>query len=167
MYQKIRANADDIIEILFSYQNEYIPLDLTERKCYYYNRREEYNELIKCGKSKDSISAAALFIFLNRTCFNGLYRVNRKGLFNVPIGDYKKPLICDEDNLMAVSEALQNVEIVCEDYKKSKDFIDGNTFVYFDPPYRPLNETTNFTSYTDNMFDNKAQIEFMDAVHRI
>ncbi len=82
------------------------------------------------GNEADNIEKAALMIFLNKTCFNGLYRVNRKGLFNVPMGAYKNPLICDEKKLRAVSEKLQNVKIVCEDYKKSDDFIDENTFLY-------------------------------------
>ena len=107
-------------------------------------------------------------IFLNKTCFNGLYRVNKKGLFNVPIGSYKNPLICDEDNLRAVSEKLQNVIIVCGDYKKAEEFIDEKTFVYFDPPYRPLTDTASFTAYTENLFNDNEQIElanFVDAMH--
>ena len=103
-------------------------------------------------------------IFLNKTCFNGLFRVNRKGLFNVPMGAYKNPLICDEINLRLVSEKLKNVNIVCGDYKKSADFIDEHTFVYFDPPYRPLTETSNFTAYTENSFNDEEQIALADFV---
>ena len=77
---------------------------------------------------------AALMIFLNKTCYNGLYRVNRKGEYNVPMGAYKNPLICNESNLKQVSRKLQGVRIVCGDYKESDDFIDDKTFVYFDPP---------------------------------
>ena len=101
-------------------------------------------------------------IFLNRTCFNGLYRVNKKGLFNVPMGDYKNPKICDEENLINISEKLKNVDIIHGDYKKSYDFIDENTFVYFDPPYRPLNQTSSFTSYTEYTFGDKEQVEFSE-----
>lgn len=167
MYQKVKTDVDGVIEILQSYQSAYIPLDTEKRKKYYYARRDDYNELIRKGASKDSVLAAALFIFLNRTCFNGLYRVNRKGLFNVPMGSYKNPLICDEDNLRAVSSALQNVEIVCGDYRESRQFIDQDTFVYFDPPYRPLNKTSNFTSYTENSFDDVAQVELAEYVNEL
>ena len=107
-------------------------------------------------------------IFLNKTCFNRLYRVNKKGLFNVPMGSYKNPMICDEDNLRRVSCKLQNVTIVCGDYRKSRDFIDENTFVYFDPPYRPITDTASFTAYTENLFNDEEQIElarFVDEMH--
>ena len=106
-------------------------------------------------------------IFLNKTCFNCLYRVNRKGEYNVPMGAYKNPLICNEQNLKAVSDKLQNVKIVCGDYKESADFIDDKTFVYFDPPYRPLTATANFTSYTENLFDDKKQLELANFVQQI
>ena len=108
-------------------------------------------------------------IFLNKTCFNGLFRVNKKGFFNVPMGSYKNPLICDEKNLREVSDKLQNVEIVCGDYKKAANFIDENTFVYFDPPYRPLTETASFTAYTENLFNDDEQIElakFVESMHK-
>lgn len=111
---------------------------------------------------------AALFIFLNKTCFNGLYRVNSKGQFNVPIGSYKKPPICDADNLRLISNLLQNVRIMCRDYSKCEDFIDSNTFVYIDPPYRPLTVTASFTSYSENEFVDKQQIElagFVEAMN--
>ena len=110
---------------------------------------------------------AALMIFLNKTCFNGLYRVNGKGEFNVPMGAYKNPLICNEENLMAVSQKLQNVKIVCGDYKESASFIDDETFVYFDPPYRPLNKTSNFTSYTEQLFDDNKQLELAKFVQEL
>lgn len=107
--------------------------------------------------------------FLNKTCFNGLYRVNRKGQFNVPMGAYKNPLICDEKNLRAVANKLQNVTIVCGDYRKSADFIDEKTFVYLDPPYRPLTSTASFTAYSENEFNDDEQIElakFIDCMHK-
>lgn len=106
-------------------------------------------------------------IFLNKTCFNGLFRINRKGLFNVPMGAYKNPLICDESNLYAVSKRLQNVTIICGDYSESLDFIDSNTFVYLDPPYRPITETSNFTAYTEDLFNDYKQIELARFVDKI
>ena len=158
-YVIVRDDIDNLIDLLSKYQSEYVPLETEERKAYYLSKRERFNFLCSSGKQSDNTEKAALMIFLNKTCFNGLYRVNKKGLFNVPMGSYKNPLICDERNLRAVSEKLQNVTIVCGDYKDAADFIDDKTFVYFDPPYRPLTETSSFTSYTENCFDDAAQTE--------
>ena len=166
-YIIVRDHIGKLIHLLISYQEDYVPLDTDNRKKYYIAKRERFNDIKVNGNEADNIEKAALMIFLNKTCFNGLYRVNRKGLFNVPMGAYKNPLICDEKNLRAVSEKLQNVKIVCGDYKKSDDFIDENTFVYFDPPYRPLTETSNFTAYTENLFDDGKQIELANFVERI
>ena len=137
-------------------EEEYIPLDNENRKIYYYEKRQEYNNL-KINIEENNIEKASLFIFLNKTCFNGLYRVNKKGEFNLPMGVYKNPKICDEEN-------LKNVKIVYADYRKSKDFIDKKTFVYIDPPYRPLNPTFSFTSYTENDFSDKEQIELAEYI---
>lgn len=153
-YLIIRDSSTALIEQLYSLQNQYIPLDTDKRKIYYYEKRERFNDLKINVDENFNIEKAALFIFLNKTCFNGLYRVNRKGLFNVPMGAYKNPRICDSENLLNISRALQNVEIVHADFRESHSFIDNNTFVYFDPPYRPLNQTSNFTSYADYQ-DNK------------
>ena len=147
-YCIIRNNVADLIRMLSDMQDDFIPLDTEHRKAYYLDKRNRFNRLKVNGDKNINLEKAALMIFLNKTCFNGLYRVNKKGLFNVPIGAYKNPLICDENNLMAVSEKLQKVIIVCGDYKKSADFIDEKTFVYFDPPYRPITETASFTAYT-------------------
>lgn len=106
-------------------------------------------------------------IYLNKTCFNGLYRVNSKGLFNVPNGVYKNSAICNEDNLIAVSEVLQNIEIRTGNYKQTKNFIDSNTFVYIDPPYRPLTESSFFTAYSENKFGDKEQLELENFVNEI
>lgn len=168
-YCVVRDNIDDLIKILYTMQNEFIPLDTDSRKIYYNEKRERFNDLKVNGNEKINIEKAALMIFLNKTCFNGLFRVNKKGLFNVPMGSYKNPMICDEANLRAVSEKLKNVTIVCGDYRESADFIDEYTFVYFDPPYRPLTDTSSFTAYTENLFNDNEQIElakFVDEMHR-
>ena len=168
-YRIIRDSIDALIEILLHLQNDFVPLDTDERKKYYINKRERFNDLKVNGDENINIEKAALMIFLNKTCFNGLFRVNKKGLFNVPMGAYKNPLICDENNLRAVSEKLQKVTIVCGDYRKSAEFIDKNTFVYFDPPYRPITDTASFTAYTENLFDDGEQVElahFVDDMHR-
>lgn len=158
-YLSIRDNIDALIKMLSTMQGEFLPLSTDKRKAYYLTKRARFNDLKLNGSETDSVEKAALMIFLNKTCFNGLYRVNRKGLFNVPMGAYKNPLICDENNLRAVSEKLQNVTIVCGDYRQSADFIDKNTFSYFDPPYRPITDTASFTAYTENQFNDKEQIE--------
>lgn len=168
-YCIIRDNIDDLVVMLKEMQNEFAPADTHYRKEYYSAKREHFNDLKVNGDSSTNVEKAALMIFLNKTCFNGLYRVNKKGLFNVPMGAYKNPLICDEDNLRTASGLLQRVTIVCGDYRNSADFIDGNTFVYFDPPYRPITETASFTAYTENVFNDEEQIElakFVDDMHR-
>lgn len=158
-YITIKENKEDLIELLKMYQDQYLCLDNNGRKRYYLEKRNLFNSLKLSDKETLRTEKAALMIFLNKTCFNGLYRVNRKGLFNVPMGSYKRPLICDEKNLCAVSEKLQGVKIVCGDYHESASFIDEKTFVYFDPPYRPITNTSNFTSYTENLFNDEEQIE--------
>ena len=168
-YCIVRDDIDALIEMLYAMQSHFIPLDTDNRKAYYMEKRERFNDLKVNGKEDINIEKAALMIFLNKTCFNGLFRVNKKGLFNVPMGAYKNPMICDENNLRAVSEKLQSVTIVCADYRESADFIDENTFVYFDPPYRPITDTASFTAYTENLFNDEEQIElaqFVDDMHR-
>ena len=156
-YCVIRDDVDRIINMLTVLQNEFLPLSTEERKAYYFAKRDLFNELKASCDGKNNAQMAALMIFLNKTCFNGLFRVNKKGEFNVPMGAYKTPLICDAANLRIVSEKLKNVTIVCGDYRKSADFIDGNTFVYFDPPYRPLTDTASFTAYTETVFNDAEQ----------
>lgn len=164
-YIQVRDNCNELITLLNKMSSEFINEELDERKAIYLSNRARYNELLAGGNY--TIETAALLIFLNRTCFNGLYRVNKKGLFNVPMGSYKNPLICDKDNLRAVSRALKGVNIVCADYRDSASFIDDKTFVYLDPPYRPLNKTSSFTSYTENLFGDKEQIELATFVNGI
>ncbi|MCD7775360.1 MAG: DNA adenine methylase [Clostridiales bacterium] len=168
-YRIIRDDIDEIVAMLMVMQSEFVPMDTEHRKVYYMAKRERFNELKLNSNNKRNTEKAALMIFLNKTCFNGLYRVNKKGLFNVPMGSYKNPMICDEKNLRAVSEKLQNVKIVCGDYRESAGFIDKNTFVYFDPPYRPITDTASFTAYTENLFNDEEQIElakFVDDMHK-
>ena len=164
-YQQVQSNVDALISQLSKMQSEFWKADSELRKTLYTDNREKFNSLINCNDN--NLDKAALFIFLNKTCFNGLYRVNRKGLFNVPIGSYKKPPICDAENLRYISTLLQNVEIKCGDYKDCADFIDDKTFVYIDPPYRPLTATASFTSYNENEFGDQQQIElghFVDVI---
>ena len=165
-YIVIRDEVECLLEILGLYQLEYLKLSNEERKKYYLAKRSEFNRLKmqNLNHGDTNVKLASLMIFLNKTCFNGLYRVNKKGEFNVPVGTYKNPTICDRDNLINVSDRLQNVQIVCGDYKESRNFIDERTFVYFDPPYRPLTPTANFTSYSKELFDDEKQLELAKYV---
>lgn len=166
-YRIIKNRVDDLLVLLDSLQRKFIQLSTDDRKSFYMANRDKFNELkVGTGESSD-VEKAALMIFLNKTCFNGLFRVNKKGLFNVPVGSYKNPLICDEANLRAVSKKLENVTIVCGDYSKSESFIDSNTFVYFDPPYRPITDTANFTAYNENLFADNEQIELAEFVGKL
>ncbi len=157
MYIAVRDSVDDLISLLSKYQSVYLELDKDERKQYYYQKRDEFNGLIANGRSKNGVLSAALFIFLNRTCFNGLYRANKSGFFNVPKGNQEHPKICNKENLRAVSTALANIQIVCGDYSAAKSFINKETLVYLDPPYRPLKGRDSFISYTETEFDDSCQ----------
>lgn len=114
-------------------------------------------------KKLSNIKRASRFIYLNRTCFNGLYRVNSKGEFNVPFGNYKNPRIVDVDNLLNCSELLKRTEIKNADFSEILTKVKKGDFVYFDPPYVPLNETSSFTSYTKNGFDMDMQIKLKEV----
>ena len=164
-YTTIRDNVDELIELLREYEQEYLVSDEEARKAIYYAKRDRYNE-VKTFQY-NTVELSALFIFLNKTCFNGIYRVNSKGAFNVPQGSYKNPCICDRENLLAVSQKLSDVKIVWGDYTLSSNFIDENTFVYFDPPYRPLTTTANFTSYTKDGFNDESQIELARFIDKL
>ncbi len=159
VYKTIASNPRELISILEILQNEFHALEGNEdnKKLYYYQKRDTYNT-----RKAERCEQAALFIFLNRTCFNGLYRVNRRNLYNVPMGGYKKPTICDKENILAVSSALQKVEILCGDYEETLYHTNKNTLFYFDPPYKPLNETSNFNSYAKDEFNDAEQVRLKD-----
>lgn len=168
-YCQIKNQVEDLLQRLEYLQNVYWPLAKAERKKMYFAIRERFNYLKVNGNEQANLEKAALFIFLNKTCFNGLFRVNKKGLFNVPMGAYKKPLICDRENLLTINKLLQGIQIRCGDYKECAGFIDKNTFVYIDPPYRPLSITASFTAYSENVFDDHEQIalgKFVDEIHQ-
>ncbi len=163
-YKTVKTNVAELISILVKFEQEYHLLadKLEQKKEYYYEKRTLFNT-----RKSSRVVQTALFIFLNRTCFNGLYRVNRKNEYNVPIGSYKKPMISDKNNLLAVNKLLQNVKILNGDFEKTADFITGNTVFYFDPPYKPLSETSSFNSYAKDEFDDNEQIrlkEFCDKL---
>ena len=160
-YNVIKNNVEDLITNLKQMETEYLQLEQEERKNYFYNKREEYNNYT-LEENEHNIQRAAQFIYLNRTCFNGLYRVNKAGKFNVPMGSHKNPTICDEENLRNLSKLIQNVQFQYGDYRRSMEYVTENTFVYFDPPYRPLNVTSGFTSYTKEDFNDDNQRELAE-----
>lgn len=160
-YNVIKKHVEDLITNLKQMETEYLQLGQEERKNYFYNKRDEYNNYT-LEENEHNIQRAAQFIYLNRTCFNGLYRVNKAGKFNVPMGSHKNPTICDEENLRNLSKLIQNVQFQYGDYKRSMEYVTENTFVYFDPPYRPLNVTSGFTSYTKEDFNDDNQRELAE-----
>ncbi|MCR5850901.1 MAG: Dam family site-specific DNA-(adenine-N6)-methyltransferase [Bacteroidaceae bacterium] len=165
-YRTVRDTPEELITSLMEIQDAYNALQTEEgRRDFFFAVRDRYNE-----KNLDDIENTTKFIFLNRTCFNGLYRVNKKGLFNVPFGKYTNPQICDPKTIRKDSEILQHVEILTGDFEDSLAYAQGNTFFYFDPPYRPLSDTSSFNDYSKEAFNDDAQIrlkEFCDRVNEI
>ena len=162
-YKTVRDSLGLLIESLKDIEKTYLALQTEEkRKDFFMAARERYNE-----KGLDPIENTTKFFFLNRTCFNGLYRVNKKGLFNVPFGKYANPTICDPNTLRKDSELLQRVEILTGDFEDTFDYANGNTFFYFDPPYRPLSDTSSFNDYTKEAFNDDAQIRLKKYCDKI
>ena len=152
-YRVVRDMPSELVKSLQEIQKEYYSLKSEDlRKQFYLLMRSEFN-----SKPQESIRNTTLFFFLNRTCFNGLYRVNKSGLFNVPFGRYETPTICDPVTIYADSELLQNVEIMTGDYQQTFDKAHGRTLFYFDPPYRPLSNTSSFNDYAKEAFNDMAQ----------
>ncbi len=152
-YLTVRDHAGDLIRSLEELESSYLGLETEEkRKEYFLQARQRYN----C-KNLSDIENTTLFIFLNKTCFNGLYRVNKSGQFNVPFGRYRNPQICCKETIMQDSELLQKVEIITDDFEQTFPKAEGNTFFYFDPPYRPLTSTSSFTDYSKEDFDDLEQ----------
>lgn len=170
LYKTIRSDVEELIEILEEIEAKYLSMDEEERSKYYYETRDVFNKLKDDTllSQKAWVKRSAQFLFLNRTCFNGLYRVNSQGHFNVPHGDYKNPLICNAELLRQVSKALQEELTVlhCGDFEDCKQWIDRHTFVYLDPPYRPLNKTSSFNQYAGK-FDDRDQARLKDFCHTI
>lgn len=162
-YQTVKNTPEQLISALEEMEKKYLTINAEqERKEFFLAARELYNE-----KNLDPVLNTTLFFFLNRTCFNGLYRVNRKGLFNVPFGRYANPTICNADTIRADSQLLQRVEILNADFEDTFSHAKGNTLFYFDPPYRPLSETSNFKDYAKEPFNDDAQVrlkEFCDKI---
>ena len=156
-YKAIKERPYSVVRQLGELSSQFLPLPSLQRRMFYYRIREQFN--------RDR--SPAKLIFLNRTCYNGLYRVNRKNEFNVPFGDYKNPTVCDSQNLIAVSRVLKGAEIIFGDFEESAKYIDNQTFIYLDPPYRPLNATASFTSYSRDNFTEQDQVRLAKFCVRI
>jgi len=163
IYKVIQKNATKLIDFLYRYQKTYHKIDKQKRQEYFYEQRANYNlnrfNIDYDKYSENWIPRAAQNIFLNRTCFNGLFRVNSKGEFNTPAGDYDNPTICDEKNLLAVSKVLELAEIKKADFKEIINDLKSKSFIYFDPPYRPISKTASFKAYSKLDFSDKEQIQ--------
>ncbi|WP_206617489.1 DNA adenine methylase [Geovibrio thiophilus] len=165
LYSVIKYTPADFIESCLALSFEYLALDDVERAEYYYDKRKQYN----AGTGFESVTRAAATVFLNKTCFNGLFRVNSKGEFNVPAGRYKSPTIIDPENIYAVSRALTETEaeITCADFNEALDGASKGSFVYYDPPYRPLNKTACFTTYSTGGFDDGEQVRLASCFRKL
>ena len=159
-YRWLSTNPELIIYLLKDIEMDYHRLfgNVEAQKEFYLKKREIYNQ-----KEVSLSEMASLFIFLNRTCFNGLYRVNVKtGNLNVPFGVPGKPTICDTQNLLLVGDLLSRVEIVCGDFWNTVEMTDPKSFFYIDPPYKPLKETQKALSYTRSDFNDLEQVRLRD-----
>ena len=161
-YKVVQEDPDSLISYLNELEEKYRSSDKEGRRKLFYQIRTLYNKQMKEINHNDYslkwVERAGQLIFLNKTCYNGLFRQNKKGEFNVPHGRYKNPTICDVQNLREVSLALQGVKLIQADFLQAKSFVQRKSFVYFDPPYRPLSATSNFTSYAKEDFDDADQL---------
>lgn len=168
-YRIIQKNPNQLINDLHKIEEQfYICKTKEERRIFYTQMRNAYN---KPDLDRKSLRAAVLFMFLNKTCFNGLYRENVAGKFNVPMGSYIHPTICNAESIELAHQILQGVQILCGDYKQVLKYInwDENNFFYFDPPYRPLLGATNFKDYNKQTFGDTQQeelAEFCASIHK-
>ncbi|MFB6182321.1 MAG: DNA adenine methylase [Candidatus Magasanikbacteria bacterium] len=169
LYEAIRDNVDEIINQLKDLKKKH------SKEFYHETLRPNFNEIktnyLETPKDEipkeDKIELSANFIYLNKTCFNGLYRVNQSGEFNVPCGKYKNPTICDEENLRNVNKVLQGTKVYCEDFRDIAEKVEKNDFVYIDPPYDPISDTSDFTGYTSDGFGKKDQEDLADTFRKL
>lgn len=167
LYNVIKDSVEELITLLATLSEEFLSLDSEGREAFFYSMREQYNAGSKGASAKYLLTRATHTIFLNRTCFNGLFRVNSKGHFNVPYGKYRNPNIVMVDRLRAASYALSKATIIQTDFAESAKYIEGNTFIYYDPPYRPLNLTSSFNAYAKDSFDDREQVRLADTYNAL
>ncbi len=161
IYRTIQTQVEGVIASLTELQYQYHQAPLATREALYYQIRKELNAA-RANFHLDQIGTAAIqrtaqLLFLNRTCFNGLFRLNRQGEFNVPFGRYAHPLICDPENLRLAAQILAQATILLGDFTIIQPYVTPKTFIYFDPPYRPISKTASFNSYASGGFDDQAQ----------
>jgi len=167
-YRVIKRSVKKLINELEILESGYFSKVDKEKELFYYEVRDSFNRELPGidfqNYSPVWAARAAKIIFLNRTCYNGLFRVNRRGEFNVPFGGYTNPDILNEGNILEVARVLKNTKtrIMSGDFTRCRNYIDDQTFVYFDPPYRPLNHTSSFTSYSKNGFSDRDQKRLAD-----
>jgi len=173
IYRVVQKQVEALIHALDGYASAYLGREQEARKAYYYQVREKLNrqrpEIDFHRFSEAWIDRAAMHLFLNKTCYNGLFRLNSRGEFNTPHGRYKNPRILDADNLRRASRVLQIAEIRQGDFERCEEVVDARTFVYFDPPYRPISKTAHFTAYSSYGFDDEDQrrlARFFARLHR-
>ena len=162
-YKVIQSHPWKLIAELVNLKEKLFQLEIEQRAELFYQIRRDYNQqrinFDYQRLSVEAIKRVAWLIFINKTCFNGLYRTNKKGDFNAPFGRYKNPKICDQDNILRVSDLLQGVTLVSGNYRGLDKFIDRQSFIYIDPPYRPITKTANFTAYAKSRFNDASQVE--------
>lgn len=156
--ESIQTDPEGVIKILENLQDEFHSRDLLKQKELFYFLRNKFN-----FEKNHKLEKAAILIFLNKTCFNGMYRENSRGEFNTPFGSYKNPTILDEDNVLAVSDALRNVQLTSLPFENAVEKAKKGDFIYFDPPYHPLTKTANFTGYNENNFGEDDQIRLSEV----
>ena len=161
-YRVVKTQTTSLIKTLAHLESEYLPKEEMQRADYYLQQRERFN-----SSAPDDVERAALFIFLNRTCFNGLYSVNKKGIFNVPHGRYKHPCICNSSLLSSCAKLLQRTEILCGDFSETACYAAPSTVFYLDPPYKPISPTASFTAYAQDGFDDSEQVRLNKFCEKI
>jgi DNA adenine methylase len=170
-YQIVQRSVEELIDELRRLSRGYLRCGRSGQEGFYYRVREQYNRLRKVRRSRrtrrDRVIQAAYMIFLNRTCYNGLHRVNSRGDFNVPFGRYKSPPHFNEENLRAASRVLANVRLACAPFDQVGDAVKPGTFAYFDPPYKPLSATASFTSYSRERFGDDEQEKLAALFHTL
>lgn len=169
-YRIIKSNPKELIRELKKLENEYLALNESQRQAYYYKLRSEFNNNdsnLDDTSEKQNLVRVSLFLALNKTCFNGLFRQNSKGEFNVPYGRYKNPKLLNEINILNVSKLLHNVEILNTSYDKIPYSENKKSLIYFDPPYRPLSNSSSFTKYSKEDFNDEDQITLSKTFRKL
>lgn len=162
-YLHVRDNLDELLQELKTIESQYYAFaTLDEKAEYYYKQRTQFNTL-----SSSSLERSALFIFLNKTGFNGMYRENASGGYNIPFGKRKQPIICDSENLALVSSVLKQIDIKCGSYEEAVKEAKAGDFIYFDPPYEPINRTSRFTEYQAGGFGQDDQRKLSEVFREL